>query len=145
MKLRVKIYPSNEFLENLLKSKGVPIVEDNPQILHFGGHDKKDLKRLVKKYKPDLLITHSFPSFDLIDCMQIYHPLNEALDLIKRPKIYTNALPLCKNYYRRLGIQAEIITFPSNKKKAGYHDFYLKAMGKAQSIQKSFKDLMLWS
>jgi hypothetical protein len=144
MKLRVKIYPADEALENLLTMKGVPLVDDNPQVFHYCGHDKKDLKRLIKKYKPDFLINHIFPSFDIIDCKQAYHPLEDSLGFIKRPIIYTNSLPLSKNYYKRLGVQAEFIVIPSFKK-VNHWNKILMIKSKVRNIKKSLKDLMLWS
>jgi len=115
--MRVMCSPPRDFIYGFLQIKGMIMVNSKPQVLHYFGKDIKNLKSLLKEHKPDLLINHSFPSFELKDCYQVYHPLKEKKDLLDVKKVYTNAFSLCKFYYERIGMQAQIIILPQKKVK----------------------------
>jgi len=143
--LRIKVLPPKSFLISFLHTKGLLIVDDKPQILHYIGNSLKELKHLLKEDKPDLLINHSFPSFEIKDQIQVYHPLKNEQELFEVKKVYTNHFGLCQFYYQRLGLQEYIVLVSSKKKKK------LKVEGNFQSILKrisslwnKFKDFMSW-
>lgn len=116
MAIRVKCYPAVDYLYAFLSTKDVLITNKHPQVLHYTGDDVKELKKIVKKDKPDLLINHSFPSFDTVDVFQVYHPLKSQADLMTVKKIVTNRFMITKHYYGLLGLQVEIVIKSSKRK-----------------------------
>lgn len=149
--LRVKCVPKVNYLFNFLVAKGFLMVDENPNILHYSGTNLKELKALVKKDRPDLLITHSISVFKTLDIPQVYHPLHQKIDLERISKIYTNKLSLCRHYYERLGLQEEIKIVPSLKKKESKWEVnFLKCSGYSfrnllDSYWKTFKRFMNWN
>ena len=118
MALTCKIFPPKSVILDVLKNRNLEIVWENPRILHYCGDSKKELRRLLKKDKPDLLLNHSFPSFDL-PVFQVYHPIKRPEDWVRNKDAKTNSLILAKTYYRSLGIQVRFqeVDFPSRKKR----------------------------
>lgn len=151
MALKVKVAPKCEYLEEFLDKKGLDLVEEYPQILHYVGSDVKDMKDLYKIEKPDLLVTHAFPAFDdLPGRPQVYYPLKSEAELLQNKKAYTNSFSLCKTYLQRIGLQAEIITLPVRKKrKAESSEVDFRTPGPyllnlANDIWRAFRSFMLW-
>ncbi len=107
--LRVKIYPTVDFLVAYVQTRGFLIVNDKPNILHYTGKDEKELHQLIKEDKPDLLVMNSkfFPLSGL-DVFWVYHLVRSYNELYKIRKIYTNNFRLCQLYFQKLGLQAEI-------------------------------------
>lgn len=117
MALKVKCYEQLDFLYAFLQTRGFQMVNNNPTILHYTGTNPKELKRMVRKDRPDLLITHSIPAFDLVDTIQVFHPLKNKSDFLRVKKVLTNRVQLAKHYYEKLGLQVEFKLVPEKKKK----------------------------
>lgn len=107
--LRVKIYPSVDFLIAYVQTREFLIVNDKPNILHYTGTNEKELHQLIKEDKPDLLVMNSkFFSLFNLDVFWVYHLARSDRELYKTRKIYTNNFRLCQLYFQKLGLQAEI-------------------------------------
>jgi hypothetical protein len=107
--IRIKCYNVPDFLIRYLQKRNLSFVSERENILHYGGNDIKELKSIIKRDHPDLVITHKLPVFGSLNIFQVFHPLDSQADMDKTQKIYTNQKTLCQTYYRKLGIQAEII------------------------------------
>lgn len=135
--LRVKIHPSIDYLNAFLQTRGFLLVDDKPNILHYTGNSIKELKSLLKKDKPDLVILHSQIFYRNLPSgvFWVYHPFNTEKQMYATKKIYTNNYRICQLYYQRLGRQAEILVIPSKKKsgddkaKHGFKFDKLKRLG----------------
>jgi len=139
MPITCKVFPPKSVILDVLKNRNVRIVWEKPRVLHYCGASKRELRKLIKKEKPDLVLNHSFPSFDL-PVFQVYHPIKEIGDWIKNKKVLTNCLPVAKVYYRILGIQVQFqeVNFPSKKRIKFKFKFNLL------SLWQSFKRFMYW-
>ncbi len=147
MPLRVKVFPSVSYLEKFLKNKGFDLVVDGPQILHYVGNNEKDLKTIYKLDRPDLLITHKISAFKILpDVPQVYYPLTSEKELLQIKKVQTNSFRLCKTYFERIGLQAEILTIPSKEeRKAAKLGINLqKRVGWLANIWRGFISWMNW-
>ena len=148
--LRVKVWPPKDYFYSFLNTRGLLLVEDKPQILHFVKGKEKELKTLLKEDKPDLLINHAFPSFNL-KIFQVYHPVQNEVELSMPKKIWTNRFSLCKTYYQRLGIQTEIEIIPGKKsisESKSLVSFQLSKWNLFNIIDnywRRFKSWMLWN
>lgn len=132
--IRVKIYPQVDFLHAFLQTRGFLLVPDKENILHYTGQSLKELMKLLKEDKPDLLVIHSkdfdgkFPT----NFFWIYHPLKIEKDIYCKKKLLTNSYRLCQHYYQKLGLQKEIevVEKPQEKKKNevnfGMPDFFIR-------------------
>lgn len=141
----VKVSPPKDFLVSFLQARGFKVVDSNPQVLHYLGKSRTELKILLARYKPDLLINHSFVSFKENKIPQVYHFLKNDKDLFRMGKIYTNAFELCQNYYQKLGLQKEIRVIEMKKTKKVREAFeFNKYTSKFLNLWKSFKSLMQW-
>jgi len=140
MALTCKVYPPKAVILNILKNRDLEIVWEYPRILHYCGSSKRELRKLLKKDKPDLLINHSFPSFDL-PVFQVYHPVKEPEDWLKNKIVQTNAISVARVYYRSLGIQVKFqeVDFPSKRRPTK-----LFPKSKLISLWNSFKEFMGW-
>lgn len=147
MALRVKVFPHTEFLEKFLKGKNLELVEEYPQILHYAGFNLKELKTVCKIDKPEFLITHNISGFkDFPATLQVYYPLKSERELLQVRKAYTNSFKLCKHYFERIGLQAEIIEFPPKQKQEAAEpevNFRL-GVGRFANIWNTFKSWMNW-
>lgn len=123
--MNVKIYPIKDYLISFLQTRGFKIVDRSPQVLHYFGNDKKELEKLLKEDNPDLLINHSFASFNLKSYPQVYHQLKNEDDLYRVCKIYTNSHDLCRQYYQKLGLQEKIHVIEKEKRE---HKQFLKKL-----------------
>lgn len=117
--LRTKVFPAVDFLYAFLQTRGFLLVDNKPNILHYTGDNRKELLNLIKEDKPDLLILHSkdLPGELPLGVFWVYHPVKVEKDLYAGRKLLTNSYRLCQHYYQKLGLQAEIIVLPKDKKK----------------------------
>ena len=127
--IRAKIFPQVDFLHAFLQTRGFLLVSDKENILHYTGNDLKELGKLLKEDKPDLLIIHSkdlankFPP----NSFWIYHPVKTEKDLYSVKKLYTNSYRLCQHYYQKLGLQKEIILLEESGKEKKNEDKFAKS------------------
>lgn len=122
MTMKIKIYPEVDFLHAFLMTRGMVLVDDSPQVLHYTGTSLKELKTLLKKDNPDLLVFHSKSFYKFLSSFHeivfwVYQPINKEKDLYQTKTLYTNSEKLCQLYYQKLGIQADIKVIPRKKKK----------------------------
>ena len=149
MALRVKVELPKSFLISFLQTKGFLLVSNKPQILHFFGKNKSELKSALKEDKPDLLINHSFPSFKSFpDQSQVYHFLRNEKDLLRLKQIHTNNFSLCKYYYQSMGLQEEIKIVETKKKKEETGNILrlpnFQIFNWTEKFWKSFRSFMIW-
>ena len=145
MAKRVKVYPSTDFFLAFLQARGILIVEDEPDVIHYAGTDINELKDLVAQDKPDFVVTHSIQAFkELPDVPQVFHPVVKMSDFNTVGDVWTNNFELCRIYYRKLGLQTKINLMPLTKK-------IVKSEAKGYNILKEikiysqrFKEFMLW-
>lgn len=146
MKYYVKVYPPLGFLYKFLVTKDIEMVDEDPMILHYTGESLKELKSLLKRDKPNLLINHSFSSFNIKGYPQAYLYLKDERDLLRIGKTYTNAPKLCRLYFSQIGLQTEIISYPSmTKKRAATRKLTSHCVDRLLKIWKGFKSWLDWS
>lgn len=144
--LRIKFFPQIDYFAEFLQKKNLIVGKDRPNVLHYFGSDLKELKGLIKKEKPDFLITHKIKTFKVFDVPQAFHLLNSKLDLARGKKIYTTSLGLCNLYYQKLGLPVEIIEVPSpfvKKRKAVWEVNFL-ILDRFKRLLSRFQRFMLW-
>ena len=142
--MRIKVYPKTSFFVEYFKRRGIKLVDSQPHTLHYVGDSLSELKSLLKKDKPDFLVTHSRSFLDKIKYFQAYQPLSSLDDLLRITKVITNKLILARTYYEKLGLQVEFETIPPKKKEVNF-----PSRGNLVSFLKTFKykffSFMKWS
>jgi len=145
--LKVKCFPETKFFLDFLKSRGVVLTDKNPNVLHFFGTNKKQLAKLLKKDKPDFLITHKKEFFKDFKCFQAFHFLKDKADLERISKVYTNQFELARTYYQILGLQVYFKTIPSGNRKANARrevNFLWRLGFQLVHLYQKFKDYLMW-
>ena len=144
MNMRIKVYPSTDYLLAFLQRRDILIVEDDPEILHFAGTEIEDLKDLVEHDNPDFVVSHTVQAFkELPDIPQAFHPVTKMSDFNTVGEVWTNNFELCRLYYRKLGLQTKINLMPLKalkKKEELRHDY----LSKLKAVSKRLKKFMLW-
>lgn len=92
------------------------IDDDYPQILHFFDTNVSALKGLIKKKKPDLIISHFRSFFAEIKSAEIYWAVHSRTDIFTSTSVLTNSPKLCKIYFKRIGLQKMINSILEKKK-----------------------------
>ena len=113
---RIKVYPIQDYYVAFLATRGIKVVEDNEDILHYFGKSRRKLKKMGEK--SGLTIIHTPVKFD-----ETKANFNYAIDYVKKDSdiyrnntIRTNAPDLIKLYYRRLAIQKNISVYEPKEK-----------------------------
>lgn len=145
MAKRVKVYPSTDFLLAFLQTRGLLIVEDEPDVLHYAGTDIKELKELIALDDPDFVVTHNIQAFkELPEIPQVFHPVVKMSDFNTVGDIWTNNFELCRIYYRTLGLQTKINVMPLPKKIVKTPAKSYNILKKIKIYSQRFKQFMLW-
>ena len=107
--MRVKVFPHKDFFIAFLATRDINVVEDRPDIIHYFGNSFKEIQKLAKAEKPDMVVINSpldIPSNT--GFLYVYDPVSKDQDIYNNKTVKTNALKICKMYYGKLGIQREI-------------------------------------
>ena len=108
--MRVTIYPQFSFLSTFLKNRGAQIVDTKPQVLHYFGRDKQEVREILRDLKPDLFISHDMSFIkDFKKQPMAYHPCITDVTFLSNKDIYTNSLELTRMYYRKIGMEKTLI------------------------------------
>jgi len=134
--MKVKYYPPFSFLDSFLKERGLEIVEDHPQVVHYFGNSIVDLRRIIKDDNPDLLVTHTMSFLTILKYPQVFHSAKNLNEFISMPTIQTNAYRLARQYYQNLGMNKSIVNLEDSKSKG--ESF------KILDLWTKFEDIMLW-
>jgi hypothetical protein len=113
--IKVKVTPPKLFLFSWLSTKAVKLVEEEPNILHYCGDNEGELRSLIRTDKPDLLVNHSFPSFNLEGTFHVYHPVKDEGGLYQA-ELWTDNEELARTYYQTLGLPIKISVYKTKKK-----------------------------
>ena len=140
MQSRVLIKPAEDYFVAFLATRGINLCTEQPNVVHYFGKSKHELKKLVSEHNPDLVVINNKKVFDL------NYPFSFALDHIGNDKeiysnhnVTTNAPELTKLYYRGLGLDRTINDCSEIKKKKDR----LKLKIRLNSVKKFFT-VMMW-
>ena len=109
---KIAIYPMSDFYFSFLQTRSIDPVTEDEDVLHYFGDSMRKLKRRVKQSNPDLTIIHN-PKIKLPDEINFPYavdPVSNSNDIYRESKIVTNCPKLVTIYYRRLGLQKNLIT-----------------------------------
>jgi hypothetical protein len=141
MQTKVKVYPPTSFFIAFLGTRNVELVDDKAQVLHYFGNSYRELKSLVKKDSPDLVVVNSNSGFMPKDLTEVnfsfvIDTIESSSDIFKTSSIVTNSFDLCQLYYMQLALTKEVeIVYKKEK---------TKPIWRIGIIDKLF-DIMHWS
>jgi len=143
--LRVKVSPPIDYLYSFLQTRGLLLVDDKENVLHYTGTSEKELLELIKEDKPDLLILHRILPQQIItsNIFWVWHSVKNEKELYSTKKLITNSHRMCQIYYQRLGLQAEIQIIPKKEVKKREYIF----VHKIPNLKKMFQrvcEFMTW-
>ena len=107
--MRVKVFPHKDFFIAFLATRDINVVDDRPDILHYFGNSFKEIQKLARAEKPDMVVINSpldIPSN--AGFLYVYDPVSKDQEIYNNKAVKTNALKICKMYYGKLGIQRDI-------------------------------------
>lgn len=139
--MHIAVIPRTQWLEEFLVERDMVLDPKEPKVLHYFGTSERVLKGLIKKLKPDFVITHSRDFFNIKNVSLAYLWLSERKDIFSSPTIFTTSVSLTQEYFRRLSLQkriVEIFRTSENRTAQSGRSKRLKA------FWKKFKDLMFW-
>lgn len=136
MNYRARVFPQKGYYIAFLSTRGIKIAEERELVLHYFGEKERELIKLQKSDKPDLVVIHN-PKFPLrdFDFPVVYDKVTCDRDIYRQPKIITNNYELAKIYYRKLGLSKNIEMM---EKKEPQKETNLT------SLWAKISDLMLW-
>lgn len=132
---RIKVFPMQDYYSAFLATREIKCSEDNEDILHYFGESKRELKKLINKDKVQFIIIHNsnFPWQEL-DVPFAYDHVTKSNDIFKKNEVYTNCVEAAKMYYRKLGLQKDLLEYKRPKKNNSKKVF---------SFEK-IKEIMMW-
>jgi len=106
MATRILVNPIEDYFVAFLATRGINVTLEKPEVIHFFGKSKKEIRKLAAQEDPDLVVIHNQEAFDL----EYKFPF--ALDEVKNDRdiyiprtIITNAPELTKLHYQSLGLE----------------------------------------
>lgn len=106
MATRITVLPAESYFVAFLATRGITLCPDNPEVIHYFGESKRKLKKLVADQDPDLVVLHNPKAFDLD--FKFPFALDEVhndSDIYIPKQVSTNALPLARLHYQKLGLE----------------------------------------
>lgn len=141
--MHVAVIPKTKWLENFLVKRGMVLDLREPKVLHYMGTSERILKGMIKKMKPDFVITHNQQFFKLRSVPLAYLKLSNRNEIFIPGTIYTTSVPLTREYFKRLSLQKKIIEVSKIKKQVS-SPFTLGLRKGFKKTWSKFKETMLW-
>jgi len=115
---RTLLQPIESYFVAFLACRGINICTETPDVIHYFGTSERELKKLVTKHTPDLVIIHKkrmfnqdyeFPfALDVISCDK---------DIYTSKTVRTNAMDLSRLYFQSLGLERMLVDISEHRKK----------------------------
>lgn len=117
---RIKVSPPEDYYVAFLNTRGISIVHDNPDVIHYFGTSYREVKKMAEKEHPDLTIIHDERALngrDNMDFVFVFDRVSNDKEIYRNDVIVTNAPSLAKVYYGALGLNRRIVDVNEQKKK----------------------------
>ena len=114
---RIKVHPPKDYFIAFLNTRGIPIVSEDPEVLHYFGSSYRELKKLVKEDAPDLTVIHHPDAMNgrkELDFIFVYDYITHEKDIYRKKQQFKEQL---ENYFhRKIDIAREKYLSPLAKK-----------------------------
>ena len=106
-------------------TRNVILVEDKANVLHYFGTSFRELKRMVRSEKPDLVVINSsdvdIDEEELQFCNYVIDIVTCDKDIYGNQAVNTNNAQLCQLYYRKLGLQRKMNVYYKEQEPVSEH------------------------
>ena len=106
MKPRIIVQPAEDYFVAFLATRGIELVAEEADVIHYFGDSKRKLKKLVARHDPDLVMIHNKKAFS--KDYKFPFALDEILcdrDIYQPRQVVTNALELSRLHFQSLGLE----------------------------------------
>ena len=106
MAARILVQPAEDYFVAFLSTRGIHVVAEEADVIHYFGDSKRKLKKLVAENNPDLVLIHNKKAFDskYKFPFALDHIENDR-DIYKARVVSTNSLELSRLHYQSLGLE----------------------------------------
>ena len=140
MSQKIIVQPVEDYFIAFLSTRGINVVEEDANVIHYFGDSKRKLKKLVDDHDPDLVIIHNKNSFD--KDYKFPFALDEVTcdkDIYVPRQVITNALDLSRLHYQSLGLERQMYDLMEDIKRERKE----KLKRNSSNVKKIF-DIMMW-
>jgi len=106
MSARILVQPAEDYFIAFLSTRGVHVVAEKADVIHYFGTSKRKLKKLVADNDPDLVMIHNPKAFDTKYKFPFaLDPIQNDRDIYTARTVSTNSLVLSRLHYQSLGLE----------------------------------------
>jgi len=106
MTTRILVNPIEDYFVAFLSTRGVHVVSEKADVIHYFGTSKRKLKRLVADNDPDLVMIHNPKAFDKrYNFPFVLDPIGNDREIYINRTVSTNSLELSRLHYQSLGLE----------------------------------------
>jgi hypothetical protein len=139
MKPRIIVQPAEDYFVAFLATRGIDLVAENADVIHYFGTSRRKLKKLVADHDPDLVVIHNKKVFDKNYKFPFaLDEVSDEKDIYVPREVKTNALELSRLHFQSLGLERLMLDLMEDIKE----ERKLKLKINSSSVKKIFSAMM---